>query len=229
MKHYLIVGGRTGIGASIVSKLREENHLMVTSRFPIEEKEYINYISYDVLEDELDLSFLEGGLDGIVYCPGSINLKPFKRFKPADFKADFDLQVVGAIKTIQSALPYLLKSDAASVVLFSTVAVSMGYNFHSQVATSKGAVEGLSKSLAAEYAGKIRFNCIAPSLTNTPLASKLLSTPEKKEANGERHPLGRVGEPEDIAEMAAFLLSEKSSWMSGQVLHVDGGMSSLRV
>jgi len=229
MKHYLIVGGRTGIGASIVSKLREENQLTVTSRFPIEEKEYINYISHDVLENELDLSFLEGGLDGIVYCPGSINLKPFKRFKAADFKADFDLQVVGAIETIQSALPYLLKSDSASVVLFSTVAVSMGYNFHSQVATSKGAVEGLSKSLAAEYAGKIRFNCIAPSLTNTPLASKLLSTPEKIEANGERHPLGRVGEPEDIAEMAAFLLSEKSSWMSGQVLHVDGGMSSLRV
>ena len=120
-------------------------------------------------------------------------------------------------------------SKDPSIVLFSTVAVSTGYNFHTQVATSKGAIEGLSKSLAAEFAPKIRVNCVAPSLTDTPLASKLLSTEEKKQANADRHPLKKIGTANNVAEMAAFLLSDKASWISGQVLHVDGGMSSLRV
>jgi NAD(P)-dependent dehydrogenase (short-subunit alcohol dehydrogenase family) len=114
-------------------------------------------------------------------------------------------------------------------VLFSTVAVQAGFNFHSQVAVSKGAIEGLSKSLAAEFAPTIRVNAIAPSLTDTPLASKMLDKPEKKEANAQRHPLKRIGEADDIAQAAAFLLSDKSSWITGQVLHVDGGMSTLKV
>jgi len=150
------------------------------------------------------------------------------RITPDAFISDFELQVIGAIKIIQSVLPNLKAVDNSSVVLFSTVAVQQGYNFHSQVATSKGALEGLTRALAAEFAPKIRVNAIAPSLTNTPLAGKLLSTDDKVKANDARHPLKRIGEPLDIAQMASFLLSEKASWITGQILKVDGGMSSLK-
>jgi len=167
-------------------------------------------------------------LDGVVYCPGSINLKPFHRIKPADFIADYNLQVVGAVKVLQTVLPRLKKSAAPSVVLFSTVAVQNGFTFHSQVSSSKGAVEGLVRALSAEFAPKIRVNGIAPSITDTPLASRILGSDEKKEANAQRHPLKKIGQPSDLAEMAVFLLSEKSSWMTGQILHVDGGMSVIR-
>lgn len=147
----------------------------------------------------------------------------------ADFQTDYQLQVLGAIQSIQSALPALKKSKQASVVLFSTVAVQQGLPFHSLVSASKGAIEGLTRALAAEFAPKIRVNAIAPSLTDTPLAENLLNSDAKREANAARHPLKRVGEATDIAHMAAFLLSDNASWISGQVLHVDGGISSLRV
>lgn len=160
--------------------------------------------------------------------PGSINLLPFHRFKAEDFIQDYQLQAVGAVKVIQAVLPKLKKSEQASIILFSTVAVQSGYTFHSQVAASKGAIEGLTKSLAAEFAPQIRVNAIAPSLTQTPLAAKLLNTEQKMEANANRHPLKRIGLPDDIAQMAIFLLSEKSSWVTGQILHVDGGMSSIK-
>jgi NAD(P)-dependent dehydrogenase (short-subunit alcohol dehydrogenase family) len=127
------------------------------------------------------------------------------------------------------ALPRLKKAENASIVLFSTLAVQTGLNFHTQVAASKGAIEGLTKSLAAEFAPKIRVNCIAPSLTNTPLAASLVNTDQKMDASAQRHPLKRIGTTADIANMAAFLLSEKASWITGQILHVDGGMSSLKV
>ena len=127
------------------------------------------------------------------------------------------------------ALPALAKSEAPSIVLFSSVAVHSGFNFHSQVSVSKGAIEGLTKSLAAEFAPKIRINAIAPSLTDTPMAAKLLSNDQKREANALRHPLKRIGAAADIANSALFLLSEKSSWITGQILHVDGGMSSIKL
>ena len=168
-------------------------------------------------------------LSGVVYCPGSINLRPFERIKPEDFEADYKLQVIGAIRIIQMALPRLKKAENASIVLFSTLAVQTGLNFHTQVAASKGAIEGLTKSLAAEFAPKIRVNCIAPSLTNTPLAASLVNTDQKMDASAQRHPLKRVGSVNDISEMACFLLSEKSSWTTGQILHVDGGMSSIKI
>jgi NAD(P)-dependent dehydrogenase (short-subunit alcohol dehydrogenase family) len=164
----------------------------------------------------------------LVYCPGTINLKPFRSLKQEDFQQDLNTNVLGAIQVIQHFLPNLLASPAATVVLFSTVAVQVGMPYHASIAVSKGAIEGLTRSLAAEYASKIRFNCIAPSLTDTPLAGRLLSSPEKKVANGERHPMKRVGEASDLAEMAAFLLSYKSSWITGQIMHVDGGMSNLK-
>ncbi|MDA7855585.1 SDR family oxidoreductase [Cyclobacteriaceae bacterium] len=189
----------------------------------------IKTFKFDVLSDTLDLSILPEAIDGVVYCPGSINLLPFHRIKLDAFRADFELQVMGAIKIIQTILPHLKKSISASIVFFSTVAVQSGFNFHTQVAASKGAIEGLTRSLAAELAPKIRVNAIAPSLTDTPLASKLLGSDEKKQANAERHPLKKIGTSENMAEVVEFLLSEKSQWMSGQIMAIDGGISTLRV
>ncbi len=230
MKNYLIIGASTGIGRALAVNLAEAGHQVfgTYNSNKIEKEENLSYHQLDVTE-EIIFNFLPERIDGLVYCPGSINLKPFKRLKPANFAADFDLQVLGAIKVIQAALPALQNAENPSIVLFSTVAVQSGFNFHSQVAVSKGAIEGLSRSLAAEFAPKIRVNTIAPSLTDTPLAAKLLSSDLKREANAERHPLKRIGTAEDIAQTAAFLLSDHSSWITGQIIHVDGGMSSLKV
>lgn len=167
-------------------------------------------------------------LDGLVYCPGNIQLKPFNRFSTNDFIDDFRLQVTGAVKVLQQAYPALRKGDRSGVVLFSTVAVTTGMPYHSLVSSSKGAVEGLVRSLAAEWAPHVRVNGIAPALTDTPLASSILSTPEKREASALRHPMKRVGMPEDIASMASFLIGAEASWITGQIMHVDGGMSALR-
>ena len=230
MKNYLVIGGSSGIGKALVRQLAEEQHQVYTTYNSTTIDENISGVyfrSLDVLKDELNFDFLPESLDGIVYCPGSINLKPFTRIKPEAFLEDYKLQVIGAIKTLQAVLPKLKKSSNASVVLFSTVAVQQGFNFHSQVAASKGAIEGLARSLAAEFAPSIRVNCIAPSLTNTPLAEKLLNSEAKKEANAQRHPLKRVGEAEDIANAVSFLLSQNSSWTTGQILHVDGGLSTI--
>ena len=232
MKNYLIIGASSGIGKQLATTLAKEGHQVYgtfRNTTVSENTNGVNYHHLDVTAETLDLSFLPEQLDGLVYCPGSINLKPFARLKPESFLADFDLQVVGAIKVIQAVLPKLKATGSASIVMFSTVAVQMGFNFHTQVAASKGAIEGLTRALAAELAPTIRVNCIAPSLTDTPLAGNLLNTDEKKEANAQRHPLKKIGTPEDIAHMAAFLLSDKSAWMSGQVLHVDGGMSSVKI
>ena len=228
MKNYLIVGGSSGIGKALVDLINKEGHKTYAT-YNKNSGEGSHYHFLDVTADTLDLSFLPDSLDGFAYCPGSINLVPFARIKPNDFTNDFQLQVVGAIKVLQAILPKLKAAENASVVFFSTVAVQTGYNFHSQVATSKGALEGLTRSLAAELAPKIRVNAVAPSITDTPLAAKFLSSEDKKNANAQRHPLKKIGTPEDVAQMAAFLLSDKSSWMTGQILAVDGGMSSVKL
>ena len=231
MKNYLIIGGSSGIGKSLTHILEKSGHQVYATYKQNQPKSSfpnIHYSFFNALDDESNLDFLPDQLDGIVYCPGSINLKPFARISPTAFEIDYKLQVLGAIKVLQAVLPRLKKVEQSSVVLFSTVAVQLGFNFHSQVAASKGAIEGLTRSLAAEWAPAIRINAIAPSLTDTPLAAKLLSSDEKKEANAQRHPLKKIGSPKDIAEMAAFLLSSKSSWITGQILHVDGGMSSIK-
>lgn len=230
MKNYLVIGASSGIGKHLAELLHADgNRVFGTYRSnPMEDADGISYHPLNVLDEEPDLAFLPAQLDGLAYCPGSINLRPFHRIKPQSFMDDYHLQVVGAVKTIQAALPALKTSEAASIVLFSTVAVQNGFNFHSQVSASKGAIEGLTRALAAELAPKIRVNAVAPSLTDTPMATSLLNSDAKRESNADRHPLKRIGAPGDMAHMARFLLTETSGWMTGQVLHVDGGISTLR-
>jgi len=228
MKNYVIIGGSKGIGKETAELLAAEGHqVTVFSRTPYEGPAHtIEWEEFDVLEDEWDDKMPEN-IDGLVYSVGSINLKPFRGLKPEVFESDFQLQVMGAVKALQAAYKNFNKESIPSVVLYSTVAVQRGMPFHATVSASKGAIEGLTRAIASEWAPKARINCIAPSLTDTPLAGKLLSTPEKKAALGDNNPMKRVGEAADIAEMTAFLLSDKASWMTGQIVHIDGGQSVL--
>lgn len=230
MKNILLIGGSYGIGLAIIKELANNNNVYVASRTS-EGLQGLNvtYIEFDALTSDLNVALLPEKIDGLVYCPGSINLRPFRGLKLETFQSDMQINFFSMVKVIQSILPLLTASNQASIVLFSTVAVKMGMPFHTSVAAAKGAIEGFAKALAAEYAPKIRVNVIAPSLTDTPLADKFLNNDDKKEKSSLRHPLKRFGQSEDLANMAAFLLSEKSSWMSGQILHVDGGLSSLLV
>ncbi len=228
MKNILLIGGSKGIGLSLATTLSKTHRVFVAARSEGDLANLpVTYIPFDAATDALDTSLLPAVLDGFVYCPGSINLRPFKGLKPEVFESDLQINFVQMVKVLQTVLGQLTQSSQSSVVLFSSVAASMGMPFHTSVAAAKGAVEGFAKALAAEYAPKMRVNVIAPSLTDTPLADKFLNNDVKREKSAERHPLKRFGTPEDIAAMAAFLLSDDSSWMSGQVLHVDGGMSRL--
>ena len=230
MKNILLIGGSYGIGLELAKELQAENNVFVASRTNQNlDNLNITFINFDATTDSLDTSKLPPVIDGLVYCPGSINLRPFRGLKIETFESDMNINFFSMAKVIQSVLPQLTASNQSSIVLFSTVAVKMGMPFHTSVAAAKGAIEGFAKALAAEYAPKIRVNVIAPSLTDTPLADKFLSNEEKREKSALRHPLKRFGTTEDIAQMASFLLSEKSSWISGQIFHVDGGMSSLLV
>ena len=228
MKTTLIIGATSGIGKALAQKLTSQNEQVISISRTTTDLINTKHYTHDILSDA-ELPKIEGAIDGIVYCPGSISLKPFRAIKQQDYKNDFELNVLGAIKCIQAYTANLQLSKNASIVLFSTIAVQMGMPFHSSVAISKGAIEGLTKSLAAEFSPKIRVNCIAPSLTNTPLADKLINTPEKLESSNNRHPLKRIGTPDDLANMVEFLLSNNASWITGQILHVDGGMSTLKV
>lgn len=230
MKNILLIGGSYGIGLAIAKELQYENKVFIASRTNENLTDlHITHIPFDALNDTLDTTQLPEVIDGLVYCPGSINLRPFRGLKPESFEADMQINFISLVKVIQTVLPNITASNQSSIVLFSSVAASMGMPFHTSVAAAKGAIEGFAKALAAEYAPKIRVNVIAPSLTDTPLADKFLNNDVKKEKSAERHPLKRVGTSEDMAQMASFLLSEKSSWISGQIFHVDGGMSTLLV
>jgi NAD(P)-dependent dehydrogenase (short-subunit alcohol dehydrogenase family) len=230
MKNILLIGGSYGIGLAIAKELQNDTKLFVASRTN-ENLAGLNvtHIPFDATTDSLDTSQLPAVIDGLVYCPGSINLRPFRGLKPEAFEADLQINFISLVKVIQAVLPNLTAGEQSSIVLFSSVAATMGMPFHTSVAAAKGAIEGFAKALAAEYAPKIRVNVIAPSLTDTPLADKFLNNETKQEKSAERHPLKRFGRPEDSAQMATFLLSDKSSWISGQVFHVDGGMSTLLV
>lgn len=233
-KNILVVGASSGIGLATARLLHEGGATLYTaSRHLSPELAALGttHISYDATQP-VGAAFdaLPEVLHGLVYCPGSIKLRPFERVPVEDFRADFELNVLGAVQALQATAKRLKKAEGgASVVLFSTVAAAVGMSFHASIATAKAAVEGLTRALAAEYAASgLRVNCLAPSLTDTPLAAALLSTPEKAEAGAKRHPLQRVGQPTDLASMAAFLLSDQATFITGQVLAVDGGMGKLK-
>ena len=231
MKNILIIGAGKGIGLQSAELLKNEN-LYTVSRNLTPELEALetHFFQADVATDDLAELQLPEELHGLVYCPGSINLKPFNRFKEEDFLADFQQNFLGAVKVIQKCLPAMKKSGGASIVLFSTVAAKVGMPFHTSIAASKGALESFARSLAAEVAGnKIRVNVIAPSLSDTSFAENLLSTEDKRLAGAKRHPLQRIGTPDDSAEAVEFLISDKSSWITGQVLGIDGGLGSLKL
>lgn len=229
-KNILLIGGSHGIGLKLASQLQKDHKVFIASRTADELDDLeATHIKYDVLEDELNTEDLPEQLDGFVYCPGSIDLKPFKMLSQDHFEKDFRLNFLGLVKSLKAVEDRLKKSNQASLIFFSTVAVKTGMPFHTSVAASKGAIEGFAKSLAAEYAPSFRVNVIAPSLTDTPLAEKLLGSDKKKDKMKERHPLKRVGTTDDIANIARFLLSEESSWITGQILGVDGGLSTLNI
>lgn len=229
MKNFLVIGGSSGIGKQITQNLSDQGHkVYATYNQTKPDKEYKNvyYFPLDVMQAQLSYGELPKAIHGLVYAPGSINLMPFRRLKTTDVSSDIALQVNGAIKVVQDNYK-ALRAGQASIVFFSTIAVQQGFSFHAQVAISKGAIEGLTRSLAAEFAPQMRVNAIAPSITNTPLSEKFLNTEEKLKRSAENHPLKRIGEPNDLATVATFLLSDESNWMTGQILHVDGGKSSI--
>jgi len=232
MNNILVIGAGNGIGLELVKSLKNTTNVFAVSRSFSEELNNtgVPVIWEDTLTTTLNENFLPEVLHGVVYCPGSISLKPFNRFTLDDFENDFRQNVLGAVRILQQVLPKLKKANGAGVVLFSTVASKLGMPFHASIATSKSAVEGLTKSLAAEWAAsKIRVNALALSLTDTQLASGLLNTPEKREAAAKRHPLQEIGNPEKIASLVSFLLSENGDWITGQILGVDGGLGSVKL
>lgn len=227
MKTIVVIGGSKGIGLSIVKLLTPSHKVISISRSVSNiEHENLTHYSVDVLSGELpDIS----EVDGLVYCPGSINLKPISRLKIEDFKNDFEINVIGAVKAIQKYARVMKDSQHPSIVLFSTVAVKLGMPFHASIATAKAGVEGLVKSLGAEFAPKIRINAIAPTVTDTELAAKLLRNERMIENITERHPLKKFLNPDEVAEMALFLLSHKTASMSGQILEMDCGIVNFKI
>lgn len=228
MKNILLIGGSTGIGYELSQKLKEDNNIFISTR----NQDKFNHPNIKTNELDLDKEFetdwLPEHLDGFIYLPGTINLRPFKGLKPSVFIEDFNINVMGCIKILQKVLPKIQAAENPSIVMFSTVAVKMGMPFHSSVSSSKGAIEGLTRSLAAEFAPKIRVNAIAPSILDTPLAEKFLNSETKLENSRNRHPMKEIGSPEDISEVVKFLLEDNSKWMTGQIIPFDGGMSSVK-
>ncbi len=231
-KKYLIVGGSKGIGLGIVKRLHQAGHettVFSRSRGDLPESLDVTHRCFDVTSDELTKDDIPQGLSGLAYCPGSINLRSFRALKPEIFREDFELNLIGAVRVLQAAMgQFVDQPDPASILLFSTVAVGQGMFAHASIAAAKGAIEGLTKTLAAEMAPKVRVNCIAPALTETPMTARFFSDSEKAKTMGDKYPLGRTGTVDDIADLAEFLLSARSNWITGQTIGVDGGISTLR-
>jgi 3-oxoacyl-[acyl-carrier protein] reductase len=227
MKTIVIIGGSKGIGEAILrSQLNTHKVINISRSKPSIIHENLLHYNCDILVDELpDLN----EVDSLIYCPGSINLKPFLRLKIEEYQSDFEINFLGAVKAIQKYLPQLKQSNKSTILLFSTVATKLGMPFHTSIASAKSAVEGLVKSLGAELAPKIRINAIAPTITNTTLAEKLLRNDAMKEAIAERHPLKKYLIPQEVADMADFLISEKSGSMSGQIISLDCGIVTFKI
>lgn len=230
-KHIFIVGGHSGIGLEMVNILNNGQHdIYVGSRTEKSTADIsgVHHLSFDATDESLQIEALPETLDGLAFCPGTIRLKPFQRLTVSDFREDFKINVLGAVNVIQACLKRLKKSGGASILLFSTVAARTGMPFHASVARAKAALEGLTRSLAAEFAPRIRVNAIAPSITDTPLAQELLADDDRRRAAADRHPLKSIGNPRDVAGLAVHLLSDASSFITGQVISVDGGLGSIR-
>lgn len=227
MKNIVVIGGSKGIGKAIVESQMEQHKVHVISRStPETTSNNITHHACDVLTDELpDIE----AVDTLIYCPGSINLKPIARLKIDDFKDDYEINVIGAVKAIQKYLPALKNGNHPNILLFSTVATQLGMPFHASIAAAKSAVEGLTKTLAAEFAPSIRVNAIAPTVTNTDLASKLLRNDKMIENITDRHPLKKFLEPQEVADMAAFIISDKALSTSGQIFTIDCGIVSVKL
>lgn len=227
-KTFLIVGGSKGIGRELAINLHEKgNRVIVFSRSRGDIPDEIEHHVVDFSEDKPNLPELDAQLNGLVYMPGSILIKPFRSFSSEDFSKDYRINVLGAIETIRKYMPKFDREKSSSIVLMSTVAVSIGMPYHSLVATSKGAIEGLTRSLAAEFAPNVRVNAIAPSLTDTTLAEKFINSEEKLKSSKERHPLKKIGNPAHIAEFMEYLLSDSAEFITSQVFRLDGGMSGI--
>lgn len=227
MKNIVVIGGSKGIGNAIVKSLVANNRVYNISRtLPENTHQNLTHYTCNVLSD--DLPKIEA-IDTLIYCPGSINLKPISRLSLDDFREDFEINVLGAVKSIQQYLPQLKKGNTPSILLFSTVASELGMPYHASVAASKSAVEGLTKSLGAELAPTIRVNAIAPTVTDTTLASKLLRNEKMVENIKERHPLKKFLNPEEVANMAEFLTSKKAASISGQIFKMDCGIVSFKI
>jgi len=229
--NYVVIGGSKGIGLGLTERLLAGggNVTVVSRSAPqIPSHPNLQHLAADVTKDTIDAADLPDTIHGLAYCPGSINLGPLRGLKAEAMTNDYQLNVVGAVKCLQASLAAMKAAGNSAMVTFSTVAVRQGLPMHSSVAAAKGAVEGLTRSLAAELAPKIRVNCVAPSLTDTPLAERLLASDQKRAAMAERHPLKRIGTVDDIAAISEFLLTDASGWITGQIIGVDGGMSSVR-
>ena len=227
-KNFIVVGGSKGIGLGIVRKLSSRGHGVLVLSRTAESLDSIPNVShrvFDVTTDQVDRDSLPESIDGVAYCPGSINLRSFRSLKPEVFREDFELNVVGAIKVLQASLPGLKKNGNSSVLLFSTVAVARGMHAHASIVASKGAIEGLTKTLAAEFSPHTRVNCLAPALTETPLTEKFFADSGKAKSMAAMYPLGRTGTVADMAAAGIFLLDGESEWITGQIWGVDGGMS----
>ena len=227
-KTYLFAGASSAMAEKTAMILQQEGHKVIGISTKEKAFSYDEFYQVDKYDSSLFPS-INGVIDGLVYFPGTINLKPFHRLTAKEFITDYEINALGAVSLVQSYFNQLKQSSSASIVFISSVAVQSGMPFHSSIAMAKGALEGLTKALAAELAPSIRVNAVAPSLTQTPLADRFISTPEKMEASQKRNPLKKVGTPEELAEAIVFLLSEKSSWITGQILAVDGGMGTLKL
>ena len=228
-KNILIIGASSDIGLEISKLATADGHnIYATSRDDANANNFDNFIQLDPNKSLDELDDLPEDIDGLVYCPGTINLRSLQRLTLEDIKNEMEVNFYGAFNIIKKVLPNLKKNDGASVVLFSTVAVKTGMPMHSSIAAAKGAVEGLAKSLAAELAPRVAINCIAPSIVDTKLAANILSTDERKQASADRHPLKTIGSINSIANSAYFLLQAKENWISGQIFRPDGGLSALK-
>ena len=229
--NYLIVGGNSTIGKILINSLVQQGHTCyVISRSDVEPSHpSVKSLQMNILEEEIPQDYLPEVLDGLVYLPGTIKLRPFRALSAEAFREAYEINFIGSVKSIQAAEKSLKKSENASIVLFSTVAVKTGMPFHTAVASAKGAVEGLSRSLAAEFAPKVRVNTIALSLTDTKMASPFLNSESKIKAMEERHPLKQIGDPNDVSALVEFLLSKNAKWITGETILADGGIGTLKV